>query len=159
MDLRFVPVDQFNYNEMKQLHIKDSQKGTVETVEECCKEAEQFALWRPTAIADGDQFIGFAMYGLWIDEGEDGRVWLDRFFIDERYQGKGYAKPVLKLLIQKIVDEYAYDKLYLSVYEMNQVAIRIYESLGFKFNGELDINKELIMVLDIEKNKKSLGKL
>lgn len=155
MDLRFVPVDEFNYDEMKQLHISDLQKGTVETVEECCKEAEQFALWRPTAIADGDQFIGFAMYGLWINEGEGGRVWLDRFFIDERFQGKGYAKPVLKLLIQKIVDEYNYDKLYLSVYETNIVAIKIYKSLGFEFNGELDINKELIMVLEMQNHRYS----
>lgn len=155
MNLRFVPVDEFNYNEMKQLHISDSQKGTVETVEECCKEAEQFALWRPTAIADGDQFIGFAMYGLWINEGERGRVWLDRFFIDERFQGKGYAKPVLKLLIQKIFDEYNYDRLYLSVYETNVVAIKIYKSLGFEFNGELDINKELVMVLEMHNHRYS----
>lgn len=139
------------------MHIGDSQKGTVETVEECCKEAEQFTLWHPIGIADANRFIGFAMYGLWINEGERGRVWLDRFFIDERYQGKGYAKPVLKLLIQRIIDEYGYDKLYLSVYETNEVAIRIYESLGFEFNGELDINKELIMVLDIQNYLKNIS--
>lgn len=155
MNIRFIPVDELNFDEMKHLHIKDSQKGTVETVEECCKEAELFSLWRPTAIADGNQFIGFTMYGLWINEGESGRVWLDRFFIDERYQGMGYAKPVLKLLIQKIIDEYAYDKLYLSVYETNEVAIKIYESLGFEFNGELDINEELIMVLNIQNDMES----
>lgn len=147
MDIKFIPVDESNYHEVKQLHISDKQKGSVESVEECFKEAEQFSLWRPTAIADGDQLIGFAMYGLWINEGEQGRVWLDRFFIDEHFQGKGYAKPVLKHLIQRIFDEYGYDKLYLSVYETNEVAIKIYESLGFKFNGELDINNELVMVL------------
>lgn len=157
MDICFIPVDEFNYHEIKLLHIGDSQKGTVETVEECCKEAEQFTLWHPIGIADENRFIGFAMYGLWINEGERGRVWLDRFFIDERYQGKGYAKPVLKLLIQRIIDEYGYDKLYLSVYETNEVAIRIYESLGFEFNGELDINKELIMVLDIQNYLKNIS--
>lgn len=151
MDIKFIPVDESNYHEVKHLHIKVEQQGTVESVEECCKEAAQFALWRPTAIADGDLLIGFAMYGLWIDEGEHGRVWLDRFFIDEGCQGKGYAKPVLKLLIKKIIKEYACDQLFLSVYETNETAIRIYESLGFRFNGEFDINNELVMMLEIKR--------
>ena len=77
-------------------------------------------------------------------------MWLDRFFIDERFQGRGYAKPVLIQLIRKIHEEYGYDEIYLSVYESNQLAIKVYQSLGFVFNGEHDINDELVMVLDIK---------
>ena len=150
MNIKFIPITSHNYDEVKKLHISASQKGNVETVEECCREAEEFSLWHPIAIADGEQLIGFAMYGLWINEGERGRVWLDRFFIDERFQGRGYAKPVLIQLIRKIHEEYGYDEVYLSVYESNQLAIKVYQSLGFAFNGERDINDELVMVLNIK---------
>lgn len=150
MNIKFISITSHNYDEVKNLHISASQKGNVETVEECCREAEEFSLWHPIAIADGEKLIGFAMYGLWINEGERGRVWLDRFFIDERFQGRGYAKPVLIQLIRKIHEEYGYDEVYLSVYESNQLAIKVYQSLGFAFNGERDINNELVMVLDIK---------
>lgn len=147
MNLKLIPISEHNYNQAKELHISQAQLGSVETVEECLKEAQTFSLWKPVMIVDGDVPIGFAMYGQWINEGECGRVWLDRFFIDEHYQGKGYAKQVLLLLINKIYLEYNCDEIYLSVYASNQVAIKIYESLGFAFNGELDINKEKVMVL------------
>lgn len=58
----------------------------------------------------------------------------------------GYAKIVVPLLIEKIKNEYNYNKLYLSVYEDNYIAINFYKKLGFEFNKEKDINGELIMV-------------
>ncbi len=68
-------------------------------------------------------------------------------FIDERFQGRGYARPVLKELLRVIRETYGDDEIFLSVYADNAVAIRLYESIGFQFNGELDINDERVMVL------------
>lgn len=132
--------------EALRLHIADTQKGTIETVEECLKEADELSLWKPIIIRVDNENIGFAMYGLWKYEGNHGRVWLDRFFIDEHAQGKGLAKFVLPILIRKIFDDYKMDEIFLSVYDTNKPAISLYEKLGFKFNGEFDINKELVMV-------------
>ncbi len=148
MELSLIPVDDTNIEVMKRLSIRADQQGMVESVEECYEEAKRFSLWHPVGIADRGTLIGFAMFGLWIDEGEDGRVWLDRFFIDEQSQGKGYAKPVLNYLIEEIKRMYGYPCLYLSVYANNQRAIDIYRSLGFVFNGELDIHGERVMILE-----------
>ncbi len=94
------------------------------------------------------------MYGLWKNEGKYGRVWLDRFFIDKIFQNKGYAHIVLPILLNKIKNTYGYNKLYLSVYKNNEKAIRLYKSFGFEFNGELDINGELVMVKKFQEDKK-----
>lgn len=149
MNIKFIPVNQKNIEQVEKLHISEAQKGSCETVRECFDEALIFQLWRPVAIMIDNELVGFAMYGLWLYEGDHGKVWLDRFFIDENHQGKGYSKAVLPVLINHIVSIYNYDELYLSVYEDNAIAIHLYEQLGFVFNGELDINGEKVMVLKV----------
>ena len=151
MEIRFVPVDETNIDCVARLRVAAGQEHTVETVAQSWEEAKQFDLWRPVAIVADGNMVGFAMYGCWKDEGEAGRVWLDRFLIDVNYQGRGYARPVLTHLLVRMQKEYGCDTIYLSVYADNRVAIRLYESFGFKFNGERDINGELVMVLDIQK--------
>lgn len=95
---------------------------------------------------DGDILIGFAMYGE-IAEPKGTRVWFDRFLIDKNHQGKGYAKPVFELILNKIKSLYTNKDIYLSVYEDNEHAIKLYKSFGFVFTGKLDINGEKIMLL------------
>lgn len=145
-ELKLIPVNKDNIAEVARLHISAQQVGMVETVEECFSEAQQFSLWRPVAISKGNELIGFAMYGLWKNEGENGRVWLDRFLIDEHHQGKGYASLVLPTLLEHIAKEYQCEEIYLSVYDNNAVAIHLYEKFGFLRNGETDINGETVMV-------------
>lgn len=148
-ELKFIPVNESNIAEVARLHISSLQKGMVETVEECFSEAQQLSLWRPVAISKGNELIGFAMYGLWKNEGENGRVWLDRFLIDECQQGKGYANLVLPNILKHIADEYQCEKIYLSVYDNNTVAIHLYEKFGFLRNGETDINGEKVMMCTV----------
>lgn len=147
MNIQFAAVTQSNRQKVTTLSVKDTQLKCIETVGECLLEADLCDCWKPTAIYLDSDLIGFAMYGLFSYEGRYGRVWLDRFLIDKNHQGKGYALPVLKALIDKIHGQYNYNELYLSVYESNVTAIKIYEKLGFKFNGELDINGEKVMRL------------
>lgn len=89
------------------------------------------------------------MYGLFLNEGEFGRVWLDRIMIGDKYQGKGYGKASVKLLIKRLYKEYGHRKIYLSVYDDNINAIQLYERIGFKFNGEEDTNGEKIMEINL----------
>lgn len=92
------------------------------------------------------------MYGLFPEYDEDnldGRVWLDRFFIDEHYQGKGLGKKMLKALIQHLAGLYKCKKIYLSIFENNIHALRLYQTFGFQFNGELDFNGEKVMVKEL----------
>ena len=157
-------------DEACQLQVASGQANFIETVEACLQEANEIPCWHPIIIQIDAISVGFAMYGLWINEGNDsnansdnsnananangnanakkGRVWFDRFLIDKKFQGKGYSKIILPMLLQKIKNEFNYPKLYLSVYDTNPIAIKLYKSFGFQFNGELDSNGEKIMVLN-----------
>ena len=147
MHITLIPITDQNIAMVSTLHVAPSQIGYVETIAESYQEAKEFPFWRPVAIQIDHNLVGFAMYGLWKEEEENGRVWLDRFFLDMHFQGKGYARPVLTALLQTIRNTYNYPEVYLSVYENNTVAIHLYKSFGFSFNGEIDINGEDIMVL------------
>ena len=144
--IQFLPVTNKNIKEVLSLKIHEEQLSFIESIEECLKEANELSLWRPVGIYDKHVLIGFAMYGLWKDEGDNGRVWLDRFLIDQRFQGKGYGKKALQAIMNHIYQEYDYPEIYLSLYEDNLIAIRLYQSFGFMFNGEYDIHHEQIMV-------------
>lgn len=65
--------------------------------------------------------------------------------IDQRFQGQGYGKAACRLLMLMLIEKYQTNKLYLSVYDTNSSAIRLYQQLGFVFNGELDTNGERVM--------------
>lgn len=87
-------------------------------------------------LYDEETLVGYAMYG-WPSHTTQS-AWLDRFMIDHRFQGNGYAKRFLPLLIQKIQHQYGCKKIYLSLHPDNKQARKLYESFGFRLNGEVD---------------------
>ena len=89
------------------------------------------------------------MYGYFNEPLPYGELWLDRLLIDKKYQKKGYGKMAISALIQKIIKEYNCKKIYLSVYDVNKIAIHIYQKMGFYFNGKYDTKGEKIMVYDV----------
>lgn len=149
MDIKIIPVTYKNFDAILNLEVFEYQSNFIETTKQCLEEAKELSLWNPVGIYYDDTIIGFSMYGKFQNEGIDGRVWLDRFLIDKKYQNKGYATPSLIILLQLIKNEYKCSEIYLSIYENNIKAISLYKKLGFNFNDELDINGEKIMVLKI----------
>lgn len=145
--ITFEAISDINRELALSLHVAVQQSAMIETVEQSLEEASLYPCWNPVIIRHHESAIGFAMYGMWTDPDEPERVWLDRFFIDIRFQGNGYAKLALTELISYIYHQFSVNELYLSVYEDNYIAIQIYQSLGFVFNGELDINGEKVMIL------------
>lgn len=143
MNIYFKKVISENYKEVIALSVEESQRNFIESNEISLEESKIGAHWRPVVIYNDDDIIGFAMYGYFDCEK---RVWLDRLMIDKNHQGKGYGKIALKLLINRIIAEYKCDEIYLSILKDNVNAQRLYEEFNFRFNGELDISGELIMV-------------
>ena len=86
------------------------------------------------------------MYG-YFPEPAPGQLWLDRLLIDKKYQGQGYGRQSVLALLHRLYAEYGSETgtVYLSVYMDNSPAIRLYESIGFRFNGKYDSKGEHIM--------------
>ena len=146
MPLRFVPITEENRREVENLQLFPEQRSYIESVPECLAEAEQTREWRTVGIYDGPTVVGFAMYGCFAQPEPEGQLWLDRLLIDRAYQGRGYGAGAVAALLERLPKEYGKDRVFLSVYDDNHGAIRLYEKLGFAFNGELSIYRKLLNV-------------
>ena len=90
--------------------------------------------WVIKAIEHDEKIIGFTMYGL---SEEDNFYEICRFMIDRRYQGKGYGKKALSVIIDEMRKEFSCNEIYLSVDPENVKAKHIYEKSGFISTGEM----------------------
>lgn len=146
MNIEIREVTNENRNQILNLSVNENQKSYIESVEDCLKESMEYKNYKPVGLYKNSRLVGFAMYGFFPREGENGRVWLDRLLIDKKYQGKGLGSEMLEYLIKHLVKEYKCNELFLSLYENNKRALYLYEKFGFEFNGELDVNNEKVMV-------------
>lgn len=89
--------------------------------------------WVIKGIQADDTLIGFTMYG-YSEELE--AYELCRFMIGERYQGNGYGKCALQIIIDEMLRSFQCDKIYLSTAPNNFRGKHIYERAGFVSTGE-----------------------
>ena len=134
------------------LTVHQSQLHFIESSAQCLEDARtdfEGIPWNIDGIYVGEELAGFAMHGLHTEtETPRERVWLDRFMMDGKFQGKGYGKKALLMLIPMLYDRYNCTRLYLSAIEANEFAISLYESLGFVKTPFQDSNGERIMTRD-----------
>lgn len=98
----------------------------------------------PYAVYSDEELVGFVMYCVDVDDNE---YWLYRLMIDRKHQGKGYGKEALKIVLNNMKKDKSRNKIYLGVHLESKAAVGLYESLGFKFDGQV-FGSEHIMVLD-----------
>jgi len=99
----------------------------------------------PMAIYNSEVMVGFTMYGR---DPEDGRYWIVRLMIDERYQGNGYGKQAMYKVIALLKQEEDCTDIYLSHKPDNIYADTLYRKLGFKNTGEI-VGGEVIKRLSL----------
>ncbi len=96
-------------------------------------------------IYAGDDPVGFVMleldttkqqYGLW------------RFMIDERYQGRGYGREAIRLVVEQVRSLQGARELLTSVVPGEGSPGSFYQRLGFSFTGEVD-HGEQVMRLEL----------
>ena len=98
----------------------------------------------PLAVYDDDVMVGFLMYC--VDE-DDGEYWIYRMMIDSKHQSKGYGKKTMEKLLEIIKEDKTRNKVFLGVHKESIFAVKLYESFGFNFNGQV-FGNEHIMRLD-----------
>lgn len=109
----------------------------------------------PFGLYDETQLVGFIMLGYgkcWHGAPEiaEGNYNLWRLMIDERYQGNGYGKIAVKLVIDfvKTCPCGKANEIWLSYEPENDVARNLYAQCGFKETGKKD-GEELIATLKL----------
>ena len=99
--------------------------------------------WDCRILMDGDQAVGFVFYG---HLPEEARYMLCRYMIDVKYQGQGYGKAFLPLVVDQIRSQFHCADIHTSVDDDNSCAIHLYTSYGFERTEEMD-DEERVYVL------------
>ncbi len=138
------PIDKDNFWDIVSLEVDDNQRGFVTTNAVSIAQSKVQPECIPLAIYDDDTAVGFVMYCL---DADDGEYWIYRLMIDRNRQGKGYAKTAMRQLLTEIARDVTRDRVVLGVHMESIPAVRLYQDLGFRFDGRV-FGGEHIMVLE-----------
>ena len=92
-------------------------------------------------IYDDGLPVGMAMY---YDIDDINAYNFSQFFIDQRYQRKGFGNEAASLILQRMKADGKYDKAVLCYVDGDDAAKNLYKKLGFRHTGEAD-EDEIIM--------------
>jgi diamine N-acetyltransferase len=92
------------------------------------------ATWTPYGIYADASMVGFV--ALADESGAPDQYWIFHFFIDQRYQGRGYGRAALQRFIELVKCEHpTCELLQLVVHPENHRAQRLYTAAGFRPSG------------------------
>ncbi|REJ75423.1 MAG: GNAT family N-acetyltransferase [Acidobacteria bacterium] len=135
MTVELREVNEKNFDECIGLKVAESQNGFVATNLMSIAHSAIYPGLKPRAVYDGDEMVGFVLFGLDPDEGKH---FLVRLMVDESRQGKGYGRLATEKVIEELRNTEGCDAIYLYCVPDNENAFRLYESLGFERTGKID---------------------
>ena len=120
--------------------IKDDEKKCIEemhntifpdvylTSSELIKEEDNKSLY---VLHDNAKPIGYALIKLMKNQ-----AFLEIFAIDKSHRGQGLGKQFISSIIKQTFDQKHINKVFLVVDDLNDIAYRLYEKMGFKIQAE-----------------------
>lgn len=91
----------------------------------------------PKAVYADEDLVGFIMYDL---DPESQQVFIWRFLIDQRYQGKGYGRQTIETVLAMAKEQAQMTKVVADYVDGNEPMKKILLNLGFEETG---FNKEI----------------
>lgn len=133
--ITFKEIDRTNYWDCMELTVDDGQQNFVADNKQSLVEAAYEDGLYPLGIYHGERMIGFVLY----DYDESFPGWsMSRFMIGKQFQGKGYGKQAVLDFFTYFKARHNADNLYISVFLENNVARKMYSSVGFKELKEVE---------------------
>ena len=128
MNITLKEINENNWRECIGLKVRDDQKRFVGTNENSLALAYAHKEMEPRGICNEDILVGLLMFA---KDPDDGIYYINRLMIDKRYQGKGFGRRALEILIEEIKGRGA-ETIDIIHKPDNANAIRLYRDLGFK---------------------------
>lgn len=144
MELKLQPVTAANWRELIKLQVRDDQKNFVASNVKSIAEAQfgfdepGFGHWdfHPFGIYDGDLPVGFLMYGYNFEHPKQ-QAFIARLMVDEKHQGKDYGRFRMQQMLEIFRADERIQAVGISYEPENDVARKLYASLGFVETGEI----------------------
>lgn len=122
-----------NFEEVLKLEVSKNQENFVSSTSYSLAQAYVYRKNAyPYAIYSDDMLVGFIMFGFYESRNQY-TLW--KFLIDKTHQNKGYGKNALLLGIKKMKEEHNIKEIYTGVSLGNEIAERLYKSIGFQLTG------------------------
>jgi diamine N-acetyltransferase len=151
------PVTKDNWKELIQLKIREDQKRFVASNLYSIAEA-QFGFddldgshWNASAwgiYANDGAPVGFLMYGYNFPD-SNVQAFIFRLMVDEKYQGMGYGRFGMNWMLEQFKKDERIKGVGISYEPENDVARKLYASLGFVETGEI-LGEEVLAVLHLK---------
>jgi diamine N-acetyltransferase len=141
VNIDFRRIDEDNFEECVGLSVREDQRfvaGNLRSLAQAWLNPEAL----PRAIYADALMVGFIMY--LVDRGA-GKLYLWRFMIDQRHQGKGYGTAALGLLERIARAEPGIVRMELSTSPDNANGIKVYTKFGFVDTGILEDGEEIFV--------------
>ncbi|AND40868.1 MULTISPECIES: GNAT family N-acetyltransferase [Cytobacillus] len=141
MNIRLKPVTRDNWEEAIKMKVKESQRdfvpsAAVSLAKVYIKPDGDAIEYIPFSIYDNEQMVGFIMHAYEPDTAN--MYWINGFFIDKNYQGRGYGRPALAEMIGWIKTKFPQcEEIRLTVHKDNHHARNLYKNFGFSPTGEI----------------------
>ena len=136
-------INRENFRQCVKLEVNEDQKDFVAPNVFSIAQSKVEPTYNVQAVYDGEEMVGFVMYG-W-DE-EEGCHDLARLMIDKNQQGKGYGRAATEEVIRRLRAEPGCRQIVLSVNPANTNARALYESLGFVETGRVAYGEDVMLL-------------
>lgn len=131
-------IDQDNLEDVLRLSVSEQQRAFVSSPAHSLAQAWVYQKTAfPFAIYAGQTPVGFLMLGYY-EPRKQYTLW--KFLIDQSYQNRGYGKKALLLAIKYLTETFRAGEIYTGVLLGNEVAKRLYASVGFVETGLVENN-------------------
>jgi diamine N-acetyltransferase len=150
------PVTKDNWRDLIRLQVRDDQKNFVAPNVNSIAESQfgydeaEYGHWdfHPFGIYDdADNPVGFLMYGLNFAHPKR-QAFIIRLMVDDKFQGKGYGRFAMEKMIEIFRGDERIKDVGISYEPENEIARKLYASLGFVEPGEM-VEGETLAVLKL----------
>jgi diamine N-acetyltransferase len=142
MTVTLRPITRENLWPVVDLKLHSGQEPFVDTNMASIANAYVEPTFVPLAVYAGEELVGFAMYGQ--HPPDTGAWWVIRLMIDRDHQGKGYGRAAMERVIDMMIERVGCEEIVTSYVPSNEVASRLYASLGFRPTGEWEDGEPLV---------------
>lgn len=151
MTITFREITSDNYSQVLNLKITPEQEAAkfVSPVVRSLADAWFYrdeGMAYPKAVYEDEDLVGFIMYEL---DTEEQQVFIWRFLIDQRYQGKGYGRQTIEAVLAMAKEQAQITKVVADYVDGNEPMKKILLDLGFEETGFNQEINEHIMVYQL----------
>ena len=142
MTITFREITSDNYSQVLNLKITPAQEAAkfVSPVVRSLADAWFYrdeGIAYPKAVYEDEDLVGFIMYEL---DTEEQQVFIWRFLIDQAFQGKGYGRQTIEVVMEMAKEQAQITKVVADYVDGNEPMKKILLDLGFEETG---FNKEI----------------